>query len=195
MQEKWLPRVLDRLEFTEHPNTSDLFVPEEQAEEYADAADVDLDAPAFDRKDYADLDREGRVYGLRLELTRRAAKRNGKSALSASKVRREVFDGHPSKRKAKGLMGWAARADGFETDSKGGEKRLRCDLEAVTDDDLLADANLPAGATGSEPDEPHANPGIDPGDTEEIDPETDVDEDMDALLAATPVTDGGEEQR
>jgi hypothetical protein len=196
MRDQHLRPVLDRLEFTEHPNTSDLFVPEEQAEAYADAADVDLDAPAFDRKDYADLDREERVYGLRLELTRRAAKRsNGKSALSASKVRSEVFDGHPSKRTVKDLMGRAARVDGFETDGKGGEKRLTCGLETVTDDDLLADANLPAGATGSGPDDPQANPGVDPGDTEETDPETDVDEDMDALMAATPVTDGGEEQR
>jgi hypothetical protein len=115
-------------------------------------------------------------------------------ALSATRVRSEVFDGHSSKRTAKELMGRAARVDGFETDGKGGEKRLRCDLETVTDDGLLADADLTAGTAGGGPDESDANPGVDAVDTDGTDPETVANEEIDTLMAATPVTDGGKEQ-
>lgn len=61
-------------------------------------------------------------------------------------------------------------------------------------DDLLADADLTAGTAGAGPDEQDANPRVDPVDTEGTDPETAANEEMDALMAATPVTDGGEEQ-
>jgi hypothetical protein len=110
-------------------------------------------------------------------------------------VRGEVFDGTPGTRKVKDLMDRAADGvPGFETDAKGGTKRLRCGLESVADADLLADADLTAGTVGTGPDEPDANPVGDAVDTEGTDPETAANEEVDALMAATPVTDGGEEQ-
>ena len=60
-------------------------------------------------------------------------------------MRDEVFDGTPGTRKLKDFIDRVAgSAYGFETDTKGGTKRLRCDLEMVTDQDILAEAGLTA---------------------------------------------------
>jgi hypothetical protein len=159
-------RVLERLEF-EWSDETEKFEPlTDRGEDDVDAGGEDEAVTAADQMD----------------------------ALSATRVRSEVFDGHSSKRTAKELMGRAARVDGFETDGKGGEKRLRCDLETVTDDGLLADADLTAGTAGGGPDESDANPGVDAVDTDGTDPETVANEEIDTLMAATPVTDGGKEQ-
>jgi len=173
MREKWLPEVLNRLDYARHPNNPDLFVPEERAREYADDETV-LDGPAIDRLPYADLSDEERVEGLRIEAVRKAEGRtNGLSALSVETVRGDVFDGGPSKRKAKDLMDRAARTDGFSTDVRGGRKRLKVDLSGV-DRELLSDAGLDTN-------------GSDATDAE------DVEGQMDALMNATAVTDGGRE--
>jgi len=180
MREKWLPEVLDRLDYTRHPNNPDLFVPEEQAREFADNP-ADLDAPAVDRLPYGDLSDEERVEGLRIEAVRKAGGRtNGLSALSVETVRDDVFDGGPSKRKAKALMDEAARTDGFSTDARGGQKRLKVDLSEV-DRGLLSDAGLDMDGSDAT------------GERDETD-EKGVDEQMDALMNATAVTDGGREE-
>lgn len=195
MREEHLQPVLDRLEFTNHPAAGNVYIPEEDAEEIAEQQGIDPDAPAFERKPYDDLTDDERAHGLRVELARRAAGHGGKRALRTDRVRGEVFDGTPGTRKVKDLMDRAADGvPGFETDAKGGTKRLRCGLESVADADLLADADLTAGTVGTGPDEPDANPGGDAVDTEGTDPETAANEEVDALMAATPVTDGGEEQ-
>ncbi|PSP16807.1 hypothetical protein BRC62_05570 [Halobacteriales archaeon QH_10_67_13] len=158
MRETHLQPVLNRIGYTEHPSNSDLFVPEEQAREYAEEQGIYPDAPAFERKPYDDE----RAHGLRIELARRAARRDGKRALRADTVRGEVFDGTPGTRKVKDLMDRAARAEGYETDAKGGAKRLRCDLEAVADGDVLADAGLTADTDPGEAGETDATPGSKP---------------------------------
>jgi len=186
-----LQPVCDRLGFTEHPNNPDLFVPEERAAAYAEQQGIDPDAPAFERKPYADLTDAERVHGLRVELARRASEHGGKRALRADTVRGEVFDGTPGARKVKDLMDRAADARGFETDAKPGTKRLRCDLEVVQGGDVLADAGLTSPARAGEAGETDTTPGVDANDTGENDPETDANERMDALMDATPVADGG----
>ncbi len=192
MRETHLQPVLDRIGYTEHPNNPALFVPEEQAREYAEEQGIDPDAPAFERKPYDDLTDDERAHGLRVELARRAGGHGGKRALRADTVRVEVFDGTPGARKVKDLMDRAARAEGFETDAKGGTKRLRCDLEAVADPDVLADAGLTADTDPGEAGGTDATPGVEAGDTGENDPETDVKSEMDRIMAATPATgDGG----
>jgi hypothetical protein len=174
-RDEYLPRVLDRLDFTPHPNNPDLFVPEEQAREYADDEDI-LDGPAIDRLPYADLTDEEQVYGLRVEAVRKAEGRtNGRYALRVEEVRGEVFDGGPSKRRAKALMDRATQASGFSTDARGGGKRLKVDVSEV-DHGLLPDAGL-------DRDDGADSEGPDGG----------VAEQMDALTDATPVTDGGRE--
>jgi len=191
MRGEWLEPVLSRAEYAEHPNKSGLYIPEEQAEEMAEKQGIDRDGPAIDRGDYADLTDPERVRGLRVELARRATnRRNGKRALNASKVRSDVFDGTPGTRKTKDLMDRAARIDGFNTDGKGGEKRLRVDLNAVEDAevwDALEDENT---------EEPDAPPGQDAedGETDPEDPVAEAKERMDALTSAEVATDGGRDR-
>lgn len=186
MRETHFQPVLNRIDYTEHPSNPDLFVPEEQAREYAEEQGIDPDAPAFERKPYDDLTDDERAHGLRVELACRAARRDGKRALRADTVRGEVFDGTPGTRKMKDLMDRAAKAEGYETDAKGGAKRLRCDLEAVADGDVLADAGLTADTDPGEAGEADATPGVEAGETRENDPETGAKEEMDRLMAATP---------
>ena len=144
MRERYLQPVLDRIDYTEHPNNTDLFVPEEQARKYAEEQGLDPNAPAFERKPYGDLTDTERIHKLRVELVLQAARHDGKHALRVGKVRSEVFDETPGTRKVKDLMDRAADgAPGFETDVKDG-KRIRCDLEAVKDRDVLTDADLTA---------------------------------------------------
>jgi hypothetical protein len=193
MRDTHLQPVLGRLGFTEHPNNPDLFVPEERAAEYAEQQGIDPDAPAFERKPYDDLTDAERIHALRVELARRASEYGGKRALRADTVRSDVFDGTPGARKVKDLMDRAADARGFETDAKGGTKRLRCDLEAVQARDVLADAGSTSAAPAGEAGGTDETPGVDADDTGGNGPETDADTRMDALMDATPVADGGVE--
>lgn len=198
MRETHLQPVLNRIGYTEHPNNPALFVPEEQAREYAEEQGIDPDAPAFERKPYDDLTDAERIHKLRVELARRADNKGGKFAgkadLKADTVRGEVFDATPSKRKTKTLMDRAAEgAPGFETDAKGGMKRLRCDLESVADRDVLADAGLTADTDPGEAGETDATLGVDGDKTGGNDLETDAKAEMDRIAAATRVTDGGGE--
>ena len=193
MRDTHLQPVLDRLGFTEHPNNPDLFVPEERAAAYAEEQGIDPDAPAFERKPYDDLTDAERVHGLRVELARRASEYGGKRALRADTVRSDVFDGTPGARKVKDLMDRAADARGFDTDAKGGTKRLRCDREAVQARDVLADAGITSAAPAGEAGETDVNPGVDADETGRNGPETNADTRMDALMDATHVADGGVE--
>jgi len=194
MRETHLQPVLNRIGYTEHPSNPDLFVPEEQAREYAEEQGIDPDVPAFERKPYDDLTDDERIHKLRVELACRAARRDGKRALRSDRVRGKVFDGTPGKRKVKDLMDRAADgAPGFEMDAKGGTKRLRCDLEAVADSDVLADAGLTADTDLGGADETDATPGVEAGETGRNDAETDAKEKMDRLMAATPATGDGED--
>jgi len=179
MREKWLPRILDRLGYTRHPENPDLFVPEEQARELADDP-RDLNRPAIDRLPYANLDDEERIRGLRIEAVRRATGRTtGRYALNVETVRDEVFDGSPSKWKTKDLMNNAGQADGFSTDVKGNRKRLKIDLSEV-DRELLSDAGLDVGGFDKAEESGTSNEG-----ETDVSNNEDVNEQMDALMNTT----------
>lgn len=140
-----------------------------------------------------DLTDDERAHGLRVELAGRAGGHGGKRALWADTVRGKVFDGTPGARKVKDIMDRATRAEGFKTDAKGGTKRLRCDLEAVADPDVLADAGLTADIDSGEAGETDATSGVDTDETGGENPETDAKAEMGRLLVATPATgDGGD---
>jgi len=199
MHETHLQPVLDRIGYTEHPKNPDVFVPEERAEEIAEEQGIDSDAPAFGRKPYDDLTDDERAHGVRVELARRADSKGGqfagKADLKIDTVRGEVFDGTPKARKVRDIIDRAADAEGFETDAPGGTKRLRCDLEAVADPHVLADAGLTTDTDPGEAGETDATPGGDGDETGGKDPETDAKAEMDRLLDSSPATgDGGGEE-
>jgi hypothetical protein len=197
--QKYTDRVLDRLGYVQHPDKPVLFI----SEAYAEELGVNLDVPAFYRKGYGRLTRQEKVQGLRVELARRSLSNQGRYAMTASDIRQDVFDGRPSEGYVRDLMQWTADADGFSTDTRGGVERLRVDLEradsdlaettkAVRDDDG-ADGRYRGrdrqdgqqdGVDGGESD---TCPGVQPDDggSQKVDTE------MDALMNATPVTDGG----
>lgn len=199
--QKYTDRVLDRLGYVQHPDNPDLFIPEAEAEEYG----FNPDAPAYYRKQYGGLSREEKARGLRVDLARRSLSNNRRYAMDASTIHQDVFDGQPSESHVRGLMDRAADADGFSTDTRGGVERLRVDLRRATDD-LMATAeavrdgdgaDAPAsgrdrhdgqqdGVDGGESD---ASPGVQAGNGDHAD----VDTEMDALMDATPVTGGGVE--
>lgn len=185
-------RVLDRLEYVEHPNAPEIYVPEDTAREIAETTDAPgPDAPAVERKPYAKLAHEEKVHGVRVAAVRRAARNDGRAQLDAAAVRTEVFDGEPSEGHARDLMRVAGQADGFEFGKRYGKDRLRVDLRDVTDDDLLEAAR--DTAAGGEAGETDATPGVEAEETGENDPETDADTRMAALMDAKPVAgDGGD---
>jgi len=170
-------RVLDRLECVEHPNNPELYVPEDTAREMAEGTDAPgPDAPAVERKPYPKLAREEKVHGVRVAAARRAARNDGRAQLDAAAMRTEVFDGEPSEGHARDLMRVAGQADGFEFGKHYGKDRLRCDLDAVADRDVRADAGLTE---------------TDTEDADEQGDRDDVEEEMEALANATPAADGG----
>jgi len=198
-------RVLERRGCVPHPNNPDLFVPKSTAREIARDNDVPgPDAPAYYRRSYGSLSRDEKVRGLRVELARRALSNNGRSQADAATVRQDIFDGQPSEGHTRDLMDLVADANGFTTTSRYGAERLRVDLRRATDDLLAATKAVRDGDGADGPDSDRgrhngqqdskdvgqsgATPGVQPGDTD--DP-GDVDAEMDALMNATPVTDGG----
>jgi hypothetical protein len=183
---EYTDRVFDRLDYVEHPNNGDLYIPEAEARGYG----VDPNAPAIDRfRDgglrYGDLSRDDKVRGVRIAAARRATSNGGRAAFDAATVERDVFDGHPSPGHASKLVDLAADADGFDVDTRRGKKRLLVDLGGVTDGAVLdvVDGESKPSTTASG-DESH-------GATSEDAAGSDVDDRMNQLMNAKPATDGG----
>ena len=130
-------KVLDHRDCVPHPNQPDVFIPREQAEEYADSAGIDLDAPAYERLPYDELSKAEKVHGLRIDLARRSVRNNGRWRLDANGVRNEVFSGHPSDSHSRQLMELAADANGFTVVRAYDKKQLQVNLRNVTDEEVL----------------------------------------------------------
>ncbi|WP_239524267.1 hypothetical protein [Halogeometricum borinquense] len=190
-------RVLDRRECVQHPENPDLFIPESTAREIARTNDhPGPDAPAFHWKDYSSLSKREKIQGLRVELIRRSFSNGGKGQADVATVRQEIFDGKPTDGHTRDLIDRAAEANGFTTASHLGSERIRVDCQRV-DSDLLDTAKSiqndsdPRDRSGNDvdlqADQTGGNPGVASGDPGEIDAQ------MDAIMSATPVTDGGTE--
>lgn len=132
-------QVLDRLDVALHPNASSLYIPRERAEEIAETNDSpSSDIPAFERKDYADLSKEEKVDGIRIELARKAQKRsNGKSKITASAVNENVFNDYASPGHIYDLMRIAGNTTGYDFTTHSGLKALLVSLEDVTDETVI----------------------------------------------------------
>ena len=116
-------KVLNRLDYTEHPENADLFVSADEAREIATATDSPSpDAPAIDRKDYPDLSRAEKGRGLRIALAREATRNDGRYRFDAEEIRRDVFDGQPFEGHARNLIDLAADAEGFEATRRHGKE-------------------------------------------------------------------------
>jgi len=191
---EYTDRVFDRLDYVEHPNNGDLFIPKGEAREHG----ADPDAPAIDRfRDgglrYDDLPRDDKVRGVRIAAARRATSNGGKGSVDAATVEHDVFDGHPSRTHAGKLVDLAADADGFDVDTRRGKKRLRVDLRDVTDGTVLDAVNggESGASTPTSDTEPPASTDEDAGNGHDADAVDDVEEQMNRLANATAVTDGG----
>ncbi|QLG26560.1 hypothetical protein HUG10_02965 [Halorarum halophilum] len=126
-------RVLDRLEYAEHPVNTDLFIPEEEAAARADELDLpDPEAPEHERKGYDALDADERLQAIRDAAISEAQERGGLGQLTVEDVREDVFhSGGPSDSGARGMMERAATADPFSYGTFHGTTALRCDLSKV----------------------------------------------------------------
>jgi len=208
-------KVLSRLEYVEHPRNGDLFIPKDDAENIAaDLGAPSPDAPAIDRKPYDSLSRPEKVRGVRIELARDALTSGGKGQVDPATVRQDIFEDRPSPGHAQDILRLAGDADGFDVATRHGKERLRVDLVDVTDPDILeaarddTDRASPADGSGpasgsrrgrmSSSREPQGSTGEDTvrdgGSGEDGDDvnAASVNEQMNDLLAATPVTDGGQ---
>lgn len=174
--EEYEQKVIDRLDVALHPNSSKLYISREWAEEIAERnGSPGPDAPAIDRKDYADLSREEKISGLRIELARAARENGGRRQFDAEKVGRGVFDGQPSPSHVQDLMEAAAGGDGYGYVNYHGKQVLRVGLEYI-------DVSIEKVLDSDDTDETD--------DTDEIAAE--ASEEMGALMAGQQArTDGG----
>lgn len=166
-------RVLDRMEYTNHPKNADLFIPKSDARQIADGK-----APC-EFKPYDDLSRDEKINRLRIALVRKSAINDGQGQYDAATARIDVFEGKASDSHVRKQMGLAAEADGFELRKPGGTERLGVDHRNVTDADLSV---VDGGSDGG-----RATPSKDVED----DPATETAADeLDALMNAEPVISG-----
>jgi len=96
--------------------------------------------PAPGSRDYAQLDRDDKVFRLRKALVTKAAKNGGAAAMDYEAVR-SAFDYHPSVGHAYDLMAYAGQADGFDYQDRDGGKRLTVKTDAVNDETLFHAVN------------------------------------------------------
>jgi hypothetical protein len=116
-------------------------VPAEDAADLRDDDAVDTDSgPA---KPYDDLNDSERATRLAVWLAEAAADHGGKWSVRPEDAREEVLTATPGPRKVKRLTDRMADTyNDFETDAKGGSKRLKCDLAAVLDHMVLDEAGV-----------------------------------------------------
>jgi hypothetical protein len=141
--EDYEQRVLDRMGYAQHPSGSPLYMPVDEARELAEKLDLPgPDAPAIDKKDYAELSNDERVNGLRIELIRRADPRGGRLNLTTKTIREDVFGYGPSDSHTRELMREAAQAEGFDLGkSVSGLDVLKVNVDLVNRD-LCEDAGI-----------------------------------------------------
>lgn len=140
---RYRERVLDHLDYAEHPQTEDLYLPAETAEEYRDdeGAALPTEKRAFD-----DLTRVEKVESIQAELIRQAVERgvtgHAMRLESGGAGVRGLLGPTPTDRTLRSLMDAAAADAGFRTDTKGGTKRVLVDLEAVRKESLFGLAGV-----------------------------------------------------
>lgn len=137
--DKYRNRVIDRLDYVTHRANPELWVP--KGSKFA----PDPDSPALDRKSYSNLSHEEKVRGLQIELARRASN-SGRAQIGVDEARQEVFADQPSASHCRELMADAGDDPGYHWTLDHGHRRLKVDLDRVTDDVLeAASSNEPRG--------------------------------------------------
>lgn len=124
---------------------------------------------AFERTSYDALTTEERVEAVRVKLLQRADSGRG-AQVSAADIQAEFFDGEPSDSVAHDLRNRAAEADGFAVrKARDGVMKVRVNVSEVTDTNLLEAAGV----------------------ADRRKAEAEATAEMDALMNAQVVTDGG----
>lgn len=125
--------MLEIKDVERHPNNPDIFVPEGSFE------DTDQ-APAVDRKEYGEMDRDEKIAGVRVALARTADQQGGSAAFEHADVVGDVFyGGQPSKSTASALIEDAVDAPGFARKSSKQEQGNRLTLELANACDELCE--------------------------------------------------------
>jgi len=91
-------------------------------------------------KDYDEMDRDERVFRVRVALARKAMKSNGRATYRYDDVLSQ-FDQRPSAGYAYTLLELAAAADGYRYGEHNGEKQLRVNINGVNDDAVFHAVN------------------------------------------------------
>ncbi|SIS00744.1 hypothetical protein SAMN05421858_5132 [Haladaptatus litoreus] len=183
--EKYRKRVADELGTVLHPVNKSLYLPREQAEAFAEREGVPgPSAPAIDREDYSDLDRDEKTRGILISLVRKASRGKARQ-LKTADVHRDVFDKVPTKKHVRDLIDEAASEPGFSArETRGGEKALVVSPPDVHHD-VLDDAGVLADESRDEFDTstPTTEAANDRDERESV--ERDTDARFDELLSGT----------
>jgi len=186
-REKYLPKVLDRIDYQPHPNNPDLFLPAERVKTLAKNTGFVLNGPKIDHWAPEDLDEDELIHGVRVKLVREAIVGTDFTEFTTANIERDVLDGRLSSQKIVSVMESVAVANGFKIKNSDG-KKIAVNLQHIDDSMILKDAKAATERARSDCDD-RIN-----GDSqnEKSDGENSVtsDEQMDAIMSSTPVTNG-----
>lgn len=171
--DKYLPDVLDALGLVYHPENADLYVHESRLEEMG----VDPHAPPIDRKPAGVLNRDERIQGIKIELSR------AKTAMSTSEIQSSVLDGAYSISHVRDLANEIANQDEFGFRNTAGGKKILGKSGSSTHQTRIQTSSQSTGSDHTQQD--------DSDEREEITSDTAAE--MDALMNADVATDGGED--
>lgn len=131
----YTPKVAEYKDVEEHPRTSAVFVPHEEAEEIRAEMDESESEDLFERS-YDGLDAEECERRVCVQLVRKAARRGGTAAMGHSDVWNE-FDEEPSRTTIYNIMDRVDDYEGFEEKTVRGTKRLEVRAKNVSDPGVL----------------------------------------------------------
>lgn len=180
--DKYLPDVLDDLGLVYHPENAALYVHESRLEDM----DVDPHGPSIDRKPAGVLDRDERVQGIKIKLSRVG------TAMSASEIQSSVLDGAYSISHVRDLTNEIANQDGFGFRNTAGGKKILGKSGGSTHQTRIQTSSRSTGSDHAQQDDQIQGQEQDDSDErEEI--TSDAAAEMDALMNAAVATDGGED--
>lgn len=124
---EYLEEVKERLGYVTKPGAPKILVNDELVDP----------TPAYETKEYDQLNKTERVEAVNVHLGRQARENGGLRQQSVQSIREHLFENQPRKETVKNYVREAGSVAGFSVRQKHGKLRLMCDLEEVTDEELL----------------------------------------------------------